>query len=62
LDDGEFKAQLKRIFVAESARAAQIMAQKRQATRKALGTIAIVGLAGFIGIGLLQKLVTRGKF
>jgi hypothetical protein len=62
---GYLETAKKNFYAAASARAAECSAHDavlKGAGKSNFGLIAVVGIAGFIGFGLLQKLVTRGKF
>lgn len=52
----------KQVFAAASARTAECETIKQGTKKTSVGTVIAVGLASAIGIGLIQKFVTRGKF
>jgi hypothetical protein len=59
--DKQLTEYLRHLAAAESGRAAEIIARNPN-SKKSIGLVVAIGIAGFIGLGILQKLVTRGKF
>ncbi len=55
----------KSIFVAAAAREAECKTKQTiegKSGKSPIGTVIVVGVASFVGLGLLQKFITRGKF
>jgi len=54
---------LRLLFIAESARAAEIVgANTKKSSKNSPAAIITLGVVSFLGVGLLQKFITRGKF
>jgi hypothetical protein len=56
---------LRLLFIAESARAAEIVASnpnQSSSSKNSVAAVIVLGVVSFIGVGLLQKFITRGKF